>query len=456
MKNDRSRAIVVLGMSFVGFARFAASIGLAQSIEPTTKDLLEEVRQLQAKVDRLESQQQESSAERAAAVDATVQRVLQDADRRSQLLQSEGFTAGYNNGKFIIQSADGNFQLHPWFQFQLRSVTNARDNTDGSDDWNWDNGFELRRMKIGIDGNVFSPKTTYLFLWATSRSTGNLSLEEAWVKHALSDEWAIQGGQFKNPFAHESLTSSKKLLTAERTLLTDNFTGGDNFVQGVAAHYTQPTWRASAAFTDGARNNFNQNFQDFPTNNADWGAAGRVEIKFAGDWKAYEDFTAMNTKDDLFVLGAGVDYTEAGSTGIFLHTIDAQYENPNGLGVYGAFLGRYTKDGPVNAAATAADGDLYDWGVIVQASYLLQSNWEPFVRYDLLKFDEDGLPAGSENTVHTFTAGVNYYLRGHDSKFTFDLMYLPNGSPVTDDGSGVLANDGAAEFVFRAQYQLLL
>jgi len=61
------------------------------------------------------------------------ERVLRDADRRSQLLQAEGFTAGYNNGKFIIQSADGNFLLHPWLQFQFRSTTNARDNAGGGD-----------------------------------------------------------------------------------------------------------------------------------------------------------------------------------------------------------------------------------------------------------------------------------------------------------------------------------
>ena len=47
------------------------------------------------------------------------------------------------------------------------------------------------------------------------------------------------------------------------------------------------------------------------------------------------------------------------------------------------------------------------------------------------------------------------------------LNYLPNGSPVADDGSGVLAtgkasgkagfnNGGNSEFVLRAQFQLLL
>jgi hypothetical protein len=93
--------------------------------------------------------------------------------------------------------------------------------------------------------------------------------------------------------------------------------------------------------------------------------------------------------------------------------------------------------------------------VIVQAAYLLHNNWEPFVRYDAILFDEDGLPAGSEDTVHTFTAGANYYMRGHDSKLTLDVMFLPNGSPVSDSGSGILVSDDS-QFVIRAQYQLLL
>ena len=53
------------------------------------------------------------------------------------------------------------------------------------------------------------------------------------------------------------------------------------------------------------------------------------------------------------------------------------------------------------------------------------------------------------------TIGTNYYIRGHAAKFTIDLTYLCDGSPVSDDGSGVLANDDA-EFVLRVQFQLLL
>jgi hypothetical protein len=120
-------------------------------------------------------------------------------------------------------------------------------------------------------------------------------------------------------------------------------------------------------------------------------------------------------------------------------------------------MGRYTGSGPVSATATAAeDQDLYDWGVTIQGSYVLQSNWEPFARYEYLHFDENGLPAGSDNDVQIITGGVNYYFHGHDAKFTFDLLYLPNGTPVADSGADILVNDGNSELVFRAQFQLLL
>ena len=32
----------------------------------------------------------------------------------------EGFTAGYANGKFVIQSGDGSFSWHPWLHLQFR------------------------------------------------------------------------------------------------------------------------------------------------------------------------------------------------------------------------------------------------------------------------------------------------------------------------------------------------
>lgn len=459
------------------WAAVAAVIGLgagmtARAAEPTQQELVDKLRALEAKVRQLEANEQKNAdAPDPRRVDAAAGDVVRDANKRSQLLDSEGFTAGYSEGKFILRSADGKFLLHPSFQMQFRDVSNFREDNKNQGSDNFDNGFELRRMKIGFDGNVFSPDLTYNFLWATDRKSGNLVLEEAWAQYKLGnvigpEAWSIRGGQFKDFFAHESLTSSKRLLAAERTLLNDLFTGGDNFVQGVGLLYNDGTkggpLRAAVAFTDGA-NNPNQNFQDFPTNKWDFGASARVEYKVFGNWADYEDFSALKDKADLLVVGGGASYSEAGNTVQILHTLDAQYET-GPVGAYAAFLGRSIRDGGVGGGgsatpspATAGTGNFYDYGFIGQVAYLLDPQLEPFARYSYIHFDSREFPSADETDIHEITVGVNYYFQGHNAKVTVDGTWLPKGSPVANDGGGILAQpNGANEFVLRAQFQLLL
>jgi len=445
-----------------GVLRVAASVlflsATALAAEPTTQptpaELMEQIKQLQSKVQELEKKQDtQSQAAHQAEVDRVVAELEKDAQKRSQWLPPESLQAGYENNRFFLRSADGNFLLRPWFQWQVRNVTNFSENNG---DYDVQNGFEIRRMKFGFDGNMFTPKLTYQFNWATNRNSGVPELENAWVRYQLTEEWGLLGGQFQDPFAHESLVSSKYGLAADRTLGTDVFTGGENYVQGVEAIYTRPTWRAYAAFTDGARNDFNQNFQDFPTNNADFGTAARFEYKVMGDWKDYIEFSPYNLKKDLLVFGGALDYTEAGNTGAFMQTVDAQYNVTSGWTFYTAFIGRYVNDAPVSAATPApAQFDGYDWTVEAMVGYMLNRNWQPYLRYSYMHLTQQEVP-GLQNDVNEFTAGINYYWYGQAAKFTIDFVYYPNGSPVNDTGSGVLANDGENEFLLRAQFQLLL
>jgi outer membrane murein-binding lipoprotein Lpp len=464
----RTAAFTALAVAAPGCCLGLGGATVARAAEPTTQELMEQVKALQAKVERLEQAQQQQEQQRQARQaqagraeeGATADRVLADADRRSQLLQTSGnFTAGYSKGKFLIQDEKGDFVFHPWLQFKPRFVANYREggkNGGNSDDS--ESGFEVRRMKFGFDGNVFTPDLTYLFLWATDRNSGNPVLEEAWARYKCGD-FAVKGGQLKDPFAHEALTSSKRLLAAERTILTDLFTGGEGFTQGVTLAYeTGGPVRAEVAYTDG-NNQPNRTFQDFPTSgiNANFGAAGRIEWKAFGKWGEYDDFTTLGNDQDLLVFGGGVDLTQAGTTNVLLHTADVQYEVGR-LGLFAAYYGRYTDDAAVGTGGAAATrANLYDYGGIVQAAYLLpDDHWEPFVRADYIHFDGEGLAAGSENEVYEFTVGANYYLRGHSAKVTVDFTWLPNGTPVADNGADVLANDGRNEYLLRAQFQLLL
>jgi hypothetical protein len=445
--------------------------GAARAAEPTKQELLDRINSLQSQLDEVKTQQQ-ARADKADArdADAVTAAVLKDAQQRSQLLAMEGFTAGYSDGKFLLGSADGNFLLHPWLQFQFRDITNYRENAKANGDNDTQNGFEVRRIKFGFDGNVFSPELTYLFLWATDRHDGLPKLEEAWAKYKPSGSaFGIRAGQFKNPFDHEQIVSSKYQLTVERSLITDILANGDGFVQGVTGIFDNDgALRAEAGFTDGMRS-FNTNFQDFPSVTsgnsppADWGVVGRAEYKFFGTWKEYEHLTPQGNKKELLVVGVAGDFTQAGDTGQFSHTVDVQYATPNSLSIYGAFIGRCTRHNqglPGTNGGSVAPGptvNTYDWGVLGQIGFMVSPQLEPYVRYDYIKFDDAGLPVGSTTDTHEITAGVNYYLHGHAAKFTIDAIFLPNGSPVSDDGSGVLSTGrNQNEFLFRGQFQLLL
>src|SRR5262249_28963415 len=134
---------------------------------------------------------------------------------------------------------------------------------------------------------------------------------------------------------------------------------------------------------------------------------------------------------------------------------DLQYEPHaiSGLAMYGALLGVYRgfNDGNVVIAA----GDYYDWGFLLQAAYMLTDKLEVFGRYDLTRLDTSAWPAGTNQNISEITVGVNYYWHGQNAKFTVDMNWLPNGSPIPVPALNYLANQDN-EVVFRAQFELNL
>src|SRR6201999_2157053 len=130
-----------------------------------------------------------------------------------------------------------------------------------------DSGFEMRRMRFGFDGNMFSPDLTYMINWATVRTSGNVNvtsstgstkgttigtvsnslggvplLEEAWVRyHIPTTPFFIKAGQIKDPVLHDQIVSSRYQQSAERSLTGDIFTNGDAFTEGVTFIYDPDT-----------------------------------------------------------------------------------------------------------------------------------------------------------------------------------------------------------------------
>jgi hypothetical protein len=436
-----------------------------------------EVRELKAKLDAIEAKEAARdaaySAQKNPVAPASNQNVSQavqrDADQRTVAMDIPGMGAGYvlNKG-FVIKSDDGNFLLHPWAYFQARYSANYRDNGKASGQSSTDSGFEVARLKFVLDGNVFNPDLTYQFIWNTVKAGGGLTLNDAWTRyHIHNTQFAIEGGQIRDPLDHEQIMFATQTMTVDRSIIDDLFAGGEGIVQGVDVSYgydNDGCVHARAAFTHGLRNN-NVTFQDFPTNVANWGIAGRVDYKLFGSWPDYNRFSAIGTKENLLVLGAGVDYTEAGDTDNLVHVIDAQYDMTNGFAVYGAYLGRYTTNNggrPGTNGGTVGPAvfpDTYDATARVMVSYLYTQHLEPFIRYEYIQFDGRELAPGTRHSaLHDIGLGANYYFYGQRAKLTGNLLYLPNGSPVSDTAvNDILGGTNTGnELIFQLQFQLII
>lgn len=437
----RSHAILVTALLAV------PSVATAQS--SVTAD---EIAELKARLAQLEAKQAEvdGAVLQAKAIDAAIV----DADSKAAFLQADTFTAGWENG-FILRSADGAYTLQPTVQLQFRYIGNdlGGDDTIDEDEDTFEAGFEIRRLKIGVEGTAFNERFSYDFRMAFNRDGGQPRPDNAFVAYALTDEWTVRAGQFKLNWTAEESTGSSRQLAVERSLVNELVGGGNTgYVQGVSVIYDPKgaSYRGEVTFTDGdATANTNYTDQQGSADNdyQNFGLAVRGEYKVFGKWNDYSDFSARGTKEPLLVVGGGADWAQGGNGDVYRMTLDAQYEHQSGVGLFGSVLH--------NIETGSADSDIDDsWGLLAQAGYMLPNlkGWEVFGRYGWIKLQEE---SGGHDVFHEITGGFNKYIVGRNAKFTVDLNYLPNGSFGGASGLGV-KNEEESQVIFRAQFQLLL
>ena len=501
-------ASALLACCAVGQSETPAQTPSEPSAQMPSQDVSSEIAALRSRLDQLEAQQKATELQRREAESKLADKISADelahdaATSDQKLLTPEGFTAGYTDNRFVIQSADGNFVLRPWVHFQFREVVNDRtdflvlNKKKKTFDDEVNQGFELRRVRFGLDGNLFTPDFTYFFNWATVRNSGNSTvngatastaggkvttsnnlggvplLEEAWVKyHIPTTPFYLKGGQIKDPILHDQIVSSRYQQSAERSMTADIFANGDAFTEGATFIYDPKSFvRTEAGVNHGIRS-ANTNFYDYPNNSTynayDYGFAGRVEYKVMGRWEDYAQVGAVGNKAPLLVFGVGGDYSERGRDGQLVAAADGMYADPSGLNFYGAFVDRYTThnfgiytQSPTGANIGTPDPKVAgkptnEYSCLIEAGYIINDRIEPFGRYEYMFLQ--GTAAGSRNYVQCITGGVNYYFYGHRLKATAEAIWLPDGLPIDDGPSDVLTNsNGKTEISFVAQLQLLL
>lgn len=428
----------------------------------------------------------------ADEVRALVAEMMADAETRSSLLQGGG-TAGHDGRHFFLGSADGNFRLEVSGQVQFRYYLNFRDdndnNNDGTAEDDFESGFQTRRTKLFFEGHVFDPNLFYrvngnFYDDTDSGGDGDFKLEDAYVGYRWDNGFSLRWGQFKLPFLREELISSAYQLAADRSLMNEVFNQGRS--QGVELAYEAEDWRLAVAFSDG----FGSENSEFGTprsvsptgyfvtptglggGESDYSITGRVEIKFAGNWDQFQDFTSMPGSDFACMLGIaghleGGDNSSstftAGDYNFYGWTADISLEG-DGWNFYVAGVGAYSDYSDATLAAfPVGDVNFGDYGLVAQGGlFIPDTDWEVFLRYDGIFADEDERNLDSDADVfNVLTFGVNYYMYGHASKFTFDVQWFIDdvgnnalGADV-NPGIGYLTDDDEHEVTLRFQWQLL-
>ena len=360
----------------------------------------------------------------------------------------DGLSAGYDGKSFNLQGEG--YTLEIGGQLQFRYAFNADDGREATGDDTLD-GFEFRRTKIGFEGNIIDPDLEYTLVLATDRDGGDVFVEDAIIGYTFENGITLQAGLFKLPFAFEELLSSKRQLAADRSLSTEFFTLNRSEqvqVQVPLADFG----KTFLSFSDGG----NRANTGVLNDDTDFAFTGRGEFRLAGDWKQKKDLVAYEDDFALFLGVAGHvqkarDNGEADGDTTVAYTVDAVAKAGN-LALMGAFYG-----------ASADDNDADQFGFVAQAGLNVTEKLQPFARFDFI--DNDA------TDVSAVTAGFNYFLSGHNAKFTLDGVWviepegdidagaLPglnggaysSGLGLSDDGN----NGDDSQLAVRAQFQLL-
>jgi len=493
-----SKTLVLSGAAASLFAACAGGQGGGALSELTADDvrrMAEELRQTRQEVQTLRQEVSDLRAmngeewlteQRASEIRSIVQDVLIDADTRQSLMQG-GTTAGWDDG-FFLASSDGRFLLELDALAQFRYVFNFQDVQ--SDEYR--HGAEIARTELTLRGHIYNKDLTYLVRADVTRNepglvTGLFFLKDAWVRYHLNNDWSLRFGQFKLPFNREELVAPEYQLAVERSLVNENTNLGRT--QGVELTWATDHWRVSAATGDGATDNFGGfNLVEpggAPLNSSalvadtEWAITGRGEVKLAGTWDQFADFTSRRGDPFGLLLGVGAHWQQ-GEHGIIQPGLDAQ-ENWwaisadisaefGGANLFASGVYQYIEGGDLgNTNRPASEIEFY--GLVIQGGWFMTDNVEIFARYEwgqvitnILQLQRvrprkpDIFDNAKFDSMNVLTVGVNWYLHGHDSKVTVDAGYAFTevGAPFDSDLAGYRFDlDGSTgQIVVRLQYQL--
>jgi hypothetical protein len=353
-----------------------------------------------------------------------------------------------------VVAPDSAFSLNLRFRMQSRAVYNSISKDDlGVSEYE----LRVRRLRLRLEGFMYSPKLTYLVQLSFSRgdmdwsmrdqSSINTSpnvLRDAAIYYRPNDNWQFIFGQTKLPGNRQRVVSSGEQQFIDRSIVNSTFNIDRDF--GFQAVYSNNLggnfhYLLKGAVSSGeGRNVF--------TTDKGLSYTGRVEFLPFGKFTNGGDYFEGDLEREQTMkvsLAGGMNHNEdarrtGGQTGRDLYeATDIQTYFLDGLLKYRgiAFYAEYMAREADRPFTYNSAGDsryiLTGHGQNYQLSYLFKNDLELAGRYSRVTPKQE--IRSVERMEEAYIAGVTKYLRGHRLKLQGNVAYhsLNAFSPVNND-----------------------
>ncbi len=361
------------------------------------------------------------------AITSNTQAQVQERDDRATILNFKG-----------IQYTSKDSLFYTNFRFRMQNRAGFSNVIDGEDNGKFD--ARLRRLRMRMDGYIYTPKLSYSVQLAFSRSDQDFDdskvpniVRDAVMFYNVSEDFYISFGQNKLPGNRQRVNSSGSLQFSDRSLVNGNLTLDRDFGMSVnlSKKIGNMPFNAKAAISTG---------EGRPASSTDDGLAYTARIEFLpmGKFKNDGDYSEGDLEREekpKLSIGGGYSYNdrtirEGGQLGRYVanpFTLKTAFADAilkyNGFAYQAEYM-RRDVDNPLNTLADDTQEETYaykGWGLNQQTSYLLNKGYEVAARYTYLKPHQQ--ISKYEVQTEVLELGLTKYMKAHRLKFQLNANY---------------------------------
>ncbi len=344
--------------------------------------------------------------------------------------------------------------LHLLFQMQYTNTYTWDTKVETDSDAVWSSNFAPKRMRMIFNGQV-APNVTFFVdtdivnnvdISNIAQSERHFAfLQDAYINYKVADELQIAAGMILLPFMHHNRQSAASLLgvnyniTAvnipEATIWRDYGVEFRGLLANKMIDYRIGLFdgieRSAGTLADDS-DNINNNGLPRVT--------GRVQINLKDAEEGFFYSGNYLGKKTILSFGAGVDYmkdariVDGNQEDYLAWTVDLIVDYPVSPDMVVAFQAGYVnvKNRPGTTLSLFGIPGLTmpekEYGYFAQAGLLLNSTWQPVIKFASWKYQE---AAGNDDvTVSYLTFGLNYFINGHNANIKLEYQ-MPFGEVVS-------------------------